>query len=248
MEDALVLLDCGEGAARTMARLGIPWPDLTHVLISHFHTDHVGGLAPLLFALKHGLGSERDRALWILGPAGLRCHLEALAGVHGAFVIHPGFELLSQELDAGIRWDDPEGRFTVETFATRHTENSLAYRMETDGRVLGYLGDTGPDLGLGRFMRGCQVLVAECSHPDGHPAANHLTPVSLSQMAEVAAPDVLLSVHTYPPLSHRDVPLLLQTRGYSGRVVAARDGTVVEWTERGGGDGRWGVDVPADTG
>jgi ribonuclease BN (tRNA processing enzyme) len=231
-----------------MAGLGIPWPGLTHILISHFHTDHVGGLAPLLFALKHGLQAERDATLRVLGPQGLLDHLEALARAHGDFVLDPGFPFLVEELKSGVRWEDSDASLFLETYATKHTEESLAYRLETGGRVLGYVGDTGPDRSLGRFMRGCQLLVAECSHDDGASPENHLTPGSLAELAQEASPDLLVTVHTYPPLNYLDVPRLLRGQGYTGRVLAARDGMVVEWKEDSPNSGSWGVDVFTNTG
>jgi len=115
----------------------------------------------------------------------------------------------------------------VETRPTLHTENSLAFRIGAEGLLLGYTGDTGPDEGLGGFFRGCRVLVAECSFPDGEGMDTHLTPADLANLAAGANPAVLITTHAYPPLVPEDVPQLLAKAGYGGPVFAALDGMLV---------------------
>ncbi|MFC1660752.1 MBL fold metallo-hydrolase [Gemmatimonadota bacterium] len=244
-EKSVILLDCGTGAVRTMARLGLPWQGVTHLLISHFHTDHIADLSPFLFALKHGLSSRRKRPLSILGPRGLRNHLEALARAFGDFVLNPGFPVVVEELGEGAKWKDAGTGLALATYPARHSEGALAYRLEAEKCVVGYTGDTGPDPALGRFLTGCGLLVAECSHGDERPMETHLTPSSLADLAREACPDLLLTVHTYPPLDPVALPDLLRDRGYSGTVVPAQDGLWVEL--RDGVEPRVGrgVDLPA---
>jgi ribonuclease BN (tRNA processing enzyme) len=222
-----LLMDCGPGTIRTLARLGLPWQETTHVLLSHFHTDHVADLAPLLFAFRHGLDRPRQTPLRLLGPEGLLEHLRWLSGAHGAYVTDPGVPLVVEELKPGGSWSPPPGEWVVEVRLTAHTDNSLAFRIEMDGLALGYTGDTGPDHGLGRFFRGCRVLVAECSFPDGEGMDTHLTPSDLSVLARLAAPEVLITVHAYPPLDPESVPDLLADVGYEGKVFTGRDGMSV---------------------
>jgi ribonuclease BN (tRNA processing enzyme) len=242
-----ILLDCGAGAVRTMACLGLAWQNLTHLLLSHFHTDHIAGLAPLLFALKHGLPAPRKRPLHVLGPPGLHEHLEALRSAFGGYVLNPGFPLVLQVVEAGAGWTDAKSGLRVTCFPSRHTDMSLAYRLEVDGCSVGYTGDTGPDLELGTFMRGCRLLVAECSHEDAAATDTHLTPSSLADLAREASPELLAAVHAYPPLDPDSIPGLLRRLGYDGRVIAPRDGTWIELVE-GRAPEAGGVDLPAPKG
>ena len=55
---ARVLLDCGPGTVRSLARVRVDWTAITDVWISHFHTDHIGDIPALLFSLKWGLLPE----------------------------------------------------------------------------------------------------------------------------------------------------------------------------------------------
>lgn len=82
-EGVRLLLDCGSGTLHGMGRDGLPWRELTHVVISHFHADHIGDLAPVLWALRWGARGEdgipRGLPLRFLGPVGLQGRMEGLA-------------------------------------------------------------------------------------------------------------------------------------------------------------------------
>ena len=57
----------------------------------------------------------------------------------------------------------------------------------------------------------------------------HLTPSGLAALAEAACPDLLITVHAYPPLDPEQVPDLLAREGYTGKVIPGRDGLSVRW-------------------
>jgi ribonuclease BN (tRNA processing enzyme) len=228
-----MLVDCGSGTLRTMARLRLAWQRITHVVITHFHTDHVADLAPLLFALRNGLTIPREDPLFLLGPRGLQGHLNALAEAHGQNIVELGFPLEIFELSPGQEWAHPEGDLLLRTTATRHTENSLGVRVETADGSVGFTGDTGPDPRLGPFFRGCRLLVAECSHPEGSEMDTHLTPPELAELAGSASPELLVAVHCYPSLAPDEVPGLLAQAGYQGRALTGWDGLGLDLTSGG---------------
>lgn len=227
-----VLLDCGAGALRTLSTLGRDWARLSHILISHLHTDHVGELASLLFALKHGTrGIRQGASLMVLGPRGLADHMGSLAATHGEFIRDPGFPVHVVEMVPGRPWVSEASPLEVLGFSTRHTDSSLAFRVtrpEAGGGTLGYTGDTGADPGLGNLLTGCDLLIAECALPAGEGSDHHLTPKSLAELAGIADPGLLVTVHAYPPLVPEEVPHLVKEEGYGGRVVAGTDGMAFE--------------------
>lgn len=229
--DVRLLLDCGSGCLHAMGRERLWWRALSHVAVTHFHTDHVGDLAPILFALRHGVRPPREQPLVLLGPRGLEAQLDALAAAHGRYVREPGFPLEVVELAPGDRWPDPGGRFTLATLATPHTGNSLAYRVESANGALGYTGDTGPTPALGVFFTGVQALISECSLADPAESELHMSPKALAALAAAARPQLLIAAHLYPPLRPHKLPALVRAAGWEGPFVVARDGTAVEITE-----------------
>lgn len=223
-----LLLDCGSGTLHGMGRDGLPWRELTHVVISHFHADHIGDLAPVLWALRWGArgenGDPRGRPLSILGPVGLQGRMEALAAAFGDWVLDPGFPLTVHEVEPGERWRDVAAGLELVAHPARHSPEALAWRVEARGVSVGYTGDTGPLPELGSFFRGVRVLVAECALRTPDDVGLHLSPGSLAQMARAAAPEVLIPVHLYPEVHPDELPDLLQKAGYTGRVEMGRDG------------------------
>lgn len=227
---ARLLLDCGAGSLHGFARHRVAWQRITHVALSHFHTDHVGDLAPLLFALRHAVRPPREEPLTLLGPPGLDDFVRALAGAHGDWVMSPGFEVRTVEL-TGERWEDPGGEVALAFHPTPHTDASLAFRIATSDGDAGYTGDTGPSDEVAAFFAGVDVLVAECSLPDPPELDTHLTPSGVAEMARSADPGLLVLTHVYPPLIPGDVPRLVEEAGWHGRSVLGRDGLVVEVEE-----------------
>src|SRR4029450_302390 len=68
MPAARLMMDCGAGTVHSLARFGVPWEQMTHLFISHFHVDHVGELASLFFAFRHGMRKSRAAPLTLIGP------------------------------------------------------------------------------------------------------------------------------------------------------------------------------------
>jgi ribonuclease BN (tRNA processing enzyme) len=225
---ARVLIDCGPGAVHHMARFGVPWPRLDHLVISHFHTDHIGDIPMLLFALKWGGEDRTSDPLNIWGPPGIRSLMAGLAEVFGDHIRDPGFPVQIHELEAGR--DVRLGReLTLACARTPHTDSSLAFRVE-DGRggSIGYTGDTGPSSAVARFLAGVDIMIGECSLPDDEAMETHLTPSALAAMAEEAAAGRLLVTHVYPHLGRRDVTGLVRHAGWKGPLIRAEDGMLLD--------------------
>lgn len=226
--DDTLLMDCGAGVVHGMARLGLPWHGLDHLLISHFHNDHTGDLPMLLFALKHGLRSRREKPLSIWAPRGIGERMKAMAAAFGDHVADPGFPMVIREVGPGDEF--AIGPLLVEAASTPHTAHSLAYRL-TDPRDgpgreggLGYTGDTGPSTGLAAFMWGVDVLIAECALPDDQAIPIHLSPSSLAALASDAAPGRLVVTHVYPQLDALDPVAQVRAAGWEGETMRAEDG------------------------
>ena len=69
----LLLIDCGEGAQLSWRKTGLNWQNITHILLSHAHGDHVFGL-PGLISTMGLLG--RTSPLFIHGPAQLQTFVQ----------------------------------------------------------------------------------------------------------------------------------------------------------------------------
>lgn len=217
-----LLLDCGSGVTLRLAELGEDWLGITHVAVTHFHADHVADLPTLIYASKYGTLPPRSAPLEIIAPVGFVRILAALAEAFGDWVTAPGFPLTVREVAPGERRSLAEG-VTIEAFKVPHTEESVAYSVEHDGRRLVYTGDTGYDEPLARWARECDLLLCECSLPPAMAIPIHLTPEQCGAMAAIAMPRRLVLTHLYPPVERTDIVSDVR-RHFAGTVVIAHDG------------------------
>ncbi|MEX2294938.1 MAG: ribonuclease Z [Gemmatimonadota bacterium] len=227
-EEGKLLLDCGSGVLHGLARDGLDWRGITHVALSHFHTDHVGDLAPLLWAWTHGVPTAEALPRTVLGPPGLRAFLDALAAAYGSFVHEPGGILTVVELEREGSWEDVAMGLRVRTYPARHTPEAVVLRVEVGGRDVGYTGDTGPGPALGAFFRGVDVLVSECAVADGSNVTIHLSPFEVAALAREAAPGRLILTHLYPGVPRESLAEVLVALGVSAPVTVVDDGFAFE--------------------
>ncbi len=220
-----ILMDCGPGTVQGLVRHGLPWGELTDLIITHFHPDHVGALPGLLFSLKHAAGPGRaGRELTVRGPPGTRELFQRLASALGDFVLEPGFPVRVLEGEPGGE-EEIGGGLRLRTRATPHTEESRALRLDAGELSVGYTGDTGPEPGLQDFFSGVRLLVAECALGDEEVGDNHLSPSRVARLARGARPELLVLTHIYPHVrENRDVRALVRAAGWTGEVRLARDG------------------------
>ena len=104
-----LLLDCGPGAAHTLARLGVDWWGVTHIVLSHFHLDHISDLPVLIFAWRHGRLEPRTAPLTVIGPAGTRELIARWAAALGEWLHTPGFPLEVIDLPLDVPLELPDG-------------------------------------------------------------------------------------------------------------------------------------------
>lgn len=218
---ARVLMDCGSGTTRRLAELGIPWQQITHIVISHFHIDHHQDLPSVLFAWKYGQLPPRSTPVDIIGPAGTKALLERLAAAYGEWVLAPGYEVRITEIPAGGSLD--LGGATLACTKVPHTPESVAYSITENSRRLVYSADTGFDPAFAAWAKGCDLLVLECSLPQAMAIPEHLTPEQCGEIAGLAAPARLALTHLYPPVESVDIAGIVKSK-WAGPLVIAHDG------------------------
>ena len=68
-EQDITLLDCGDGAIRNVLRFDIDVLEISNILISHYHSDHLSGLTQIIETM--GM-KRRKEDLVVFGPPGLK--------------------------------------------------------------------------------------------------------------------------------------------------------------------------------
>jgi len=224
-----ILLDIGADIPHRLAQEELDWPNLNAIWVSHFHLDHLGGLAPFLFGTRHASEVRpRTRPLSICGPSGFVNILQAIDESNNYRLLQQPFPVELKEVGAGDEFELLPG-INCLTFATPHTRESLAIRLtDKRGSVFVYTSDTGPSVQLEEFARGADLLLMECSFPRNKPVKTHLELADAMLLAQRAQPKTLLLSHLYPECDGID--LAAEARKlWGGQTVAAFDGLRLEF-------------------
>ena len=251
-----LLFDAGRGVTIRLNQLGIPMREVTAVFITHFHSDHLVGLADLWLIgwLPPNYGRRRT-PLRIWGPSGLG---KITAGMEQAYAIDIGIRVEDEALPrSAARFDvneyaeggviyEHEG-VTVTSFEVNHGDlikPAFGYRVDYAGRSVVISGDTRFDRNVIEAAKGVDLLVHEVvAIPEElfavNPAmkrveAHHTTPEEVGTVMSEAQPRlgvlthyVLTSGPGIPPETKDEVLARVKTR-YSGPVVAGHDLMAIE--------------------
>lgn len=218
-----LLLDFSAGTAHRMAQEGLEWPELDAVWVSHFHLDHVGGLAPFLFSTKYAPQMQgRRKALKIYGGAGLSELLRAFDEADDYGLLEQPFPVEVCEVEGGAEFELLPG-LRVQTFSTPHTRESLALRMTEGDKSVVYTSDTGYTPALGSFARGANLFMMECTFPKSKPVRTHLELAEAMELARDASPQRVLLAHLNPEWDGLDIAAEAK-KLWPGETIAASDG------------------------
>lgn len=168
----VLMIDAGAGGLQRLTVDRVPIQELSTILLTHFHSDHIGGLGD---AINLSVFRGRERPLTIYGPPGVE---EVVAGFVRAY--QPDSRLKSHPKGGFIdpQWTLPEvrvvdvagdeavlvlarGDLRVTAFAMDHypVDGALGYRVDYAGRAVAFSGDTRGDPRLARHAKDVDILV-----------------------------------------------------------------------------------------
>ncbi|MCA9376141.1 MAG: ribonuclease Z [Candidatus Doudnabacteria bacterium] len=233
-----VLLDAGPGVTGRLLQNNIDPHDLDVVLVSHEHVDHSAGLADLFQAIfvrtrfHADLPRARraDKPLTIVGFKGVQNYVNIAA--QWALIEEDSLKLNVVELGQGDVWQTSEvgNDLRVEAFQVPHTPTSIGFRVETEGKAIGYTGDTETAPVLDDIMRDADLVIANTAMPPSDdPEVKRLDPKMAAQHAAQAGTKRLALVHFYPELVEAIDKIEGWVReSYQGELVIGKDNTTLE--------------------
>ena len=222
VDDALYVVDAGDGVARQLVLAGLSLPNLRHVFITHHHSDHnadYGNL--LLLAWASGLRTRVDT--W--GPPPIaemtRLFLQMNAFDIETRIADEGRVPLAPLINAhertepGLVMSDDKVRVTCARVEHPIVEHAFAYRVDTADRSIVISGDTARSDNLIALARGADVLVHEAlfvpavdrlvarvpnaSTLKEHIIASHTSVEDVGRVAAAAGVGTLVLSHLVPP-------------------------------------------------
>jgi ribonuclease Z len=176
--DMMILVDAGRGASIRLWQLGIPLSRIDAVFLTHFHSDHINGLADLWatgwLPTQYG---RRSTPLYVSGPVGTR---DITAGIEQSYARDVAIRAADQNLPLeGAAFDvtefseggvvfDRQG-LTVTAFEVDHGElikPAYGYRIDYRGRSVLISGDTKYDERIIDAGEGVDLLIHEVLFTD----------------------------------------------------------------------------------
>jgi ribonuclease Z len=228
-EGGLLLLDMSADAPHRMAEEQLDWASLDAIWISHFHLDHLGGLAPFLFGTRWAPQTQqRRKPLLVFGPGGLSKILEAFDQANDYRLLQQPFPVELVEVASGDDFEIRPG-LKATTLSTPHTKESLALRLkDKSGTVLVYTSDTGYTDELIEFARGANLLLMECSFHKNKPVKTHLELSDAMNLARNCGPRRVLLSHLYSEWDGIDLAAEAK-KLWPGETLEASDGLRLEF-------------------
>jgi ribonuclease Z len=164
--DSVFLVDCGRGVLMRAAAAGVGAANITALLLTHLHSDHITDLSDVI--TTRWVTTFVPTPLPIIGPPGTKAVVDAtLAALapdisyrihHHADITEPPSVQVHEYTDGQV-WDDGGVRITAAPTDHRPVEPTLGFRVEHDGASVVLAGDTVPCAGLDELAKDANALV-----------------------------------------------------------------------------------------
>jgi ribonuclease Z len=157
--DNFYVVDAGDGGSRNINLSGLNSKDIDGVLLTHFHSDHIGGLGEIMLQ-RWAVGGHKD-PLPVYGPEGVD---QVVNGFNMAYQLDKGYRVahhgentipesgsggkpmpfkLGEAEDASVVVFEKDG-FKITAFKVDHKpiEPAVGYKFEYKGKSITISGDT----------------------------------------------------------------------------------------------------------
>lgn len=210
------LFDCGAGVTHNMVRADVNPADVPFVFLTHLHHDHICDFP--LFAITSWMWSRRGSPT-VVGPKGTRHFCEHLfegGAFHADFAARSHYPARQRNLEAmrpqvrecspGLAYADEHVRITCDwvEHIPREISECFGVRIEAEGKVIAFSGDTAPCEAMVELARDADLLLHECTFPQvfiehrkktGVGIFAHTSPTDLGLIARRANVKSLVATH-----------------------------------------------------
>ncbi len=170
----LVLVDCGPGALHRLLESECDVYSFSHIVLTHLHSDHVSGLADVLWAGWEGRWWTTPPLL--VGPPGTKVFVDRLLSAYEEDILLRSDEGAMDE--TGLRpeiievhdgWSLRNGNWRVTAFSVDHkpVKHAFGFRFEIASRSIVISGDTRRCDNLIKYAKDADLLVHEVAWDEG---------------------------------------------------------------------------------
>lgn len=239
--DRTFLVDTGRGSFVRLAQAG--YNDITAVLYTHFHSDHIADLGEILMGRTV---AGADSPLLVLAPVGARQVTDGFIAAYaldtGYRVAHHGEHFNARGVECEVRESVPgviydEGGLRITMFEVNHEPiiPAVGYRFDYNGSSVVVSGDTKKSENLAKYAQGCDILVHEAMNTQplnavrqglqarnprtaamlGDAMGHHTSTLEVAEIARDAGVKKLVLTHLFPSIAPTDGNEAVFVRGMS---------------------------------
>lgn len=232
-EGNIILVDTGPGIVAALERCGRRASDVSTVLLTHSHADHVAGFAYFVWQ-RHferiGMPASAG-ALRVLGledVLGFAQESVARCYGEGSFPFRIAYEPILSTIDSRAV---NVGRMVLTACRTHHTTPSIGVRVQCGSESVSISADTLPVESFGVLSEGADIMFHEGMWPEEYRAladkAMHSTARDAGAVARKAKVRQLVLLHIFPKCIGREGELVREAaEEYKGPISVPCDGTV----------------------
>lgn len=211
LEGGYILFDCGHGVVQRLLDVGVRHYQIQHVVLSHFHPDHVSDLIPLMQAGAWSQRDPRSSDLHIYGPAGVHKVINGLKQTFGA----TSFEQPSYKIEVH---QIQEGPYAIAghlvEFMSLPPAGNHGLRFEWQGKRYAITGDSSFHKQEIAFLRGVDLAIID---------SGHLEDREIVELAATSQARRIVCSHLYREIDVVKLQKLAMLQGYTGEISVGHD-------------------------
>jgi len=211
LDEFTVLFDCGHGVVQRLLEVGVQHNELNHIVVSHFHPDHVSDLIPLLHAGAWSRRNPRTTDLHIYGPPGIQQLINGLKNIFGVSALQqPTYVVLVHEVD---REQFSIGPYDFD-FISLPPAGNHGLRFAWRGKRYAITGDSNFHEHEIAFLNQVDLAIID---------SGHLEDDEIVQLVVASQAKTIVCSHLYREINVPSLQALAKKAGYKGTILVGRD-------------------------
>src|SRR5260370_40853065 len=210
LDGLLILFDCGHGVSQRLLEAGISHDKLNHIVLSHFHSDHVSDLIPLLHAGAWSRRNSRSTDLHIYGPPGVQKLIEGFVNIFGLHAFQqPGYHLVVHEVTEEHVQIGPHHL----DFISLPPAGNHGLRFAWKGKQYAITGESEFHEAEINFLKRVDLAIID---------SGHISDEQIIQLAAASQANTIVCSHLYREINAQQLQTLAEAGGYQGTILVGR--------------------------
>ncbi len=211
LDTTCILFDCGHGVVQRLLEAGVRHYQIEHIVLSHFHPDHVSDLVPFLQAGAWSQRDPRSTDVHLYGPPGVRQLVDGLIQLYGERSLRqPTYAIQVHEIT--------EGCYTVASHqfeaASLPPAGNHGLRFTWHDKTYALTGDSYFHEQEIAFLKDVDLAVID---------SGHISDAQIVDLAVSTQARTIVCSHLYRELHAAHLQAEARQRGYQGTLLIGHD-------------------------